>query len=94
MLNRRLLLPLSKKEEKQMRYFFHIREGGRLIPDDEGDELADPIDASFEARMIARDMVMENLRAGRELDGRKIEITDANGKIIETMRVRDVVDVG
>lgn len=76
-----------------MRYFFNIREGNEVIPDNEGDELADPAEAAFEARMIARDMVIETLRAGREIDGRQIEITDESGNVIQTMKVRAVVDV-
>jgi hypothetical protein len=74
-----------------MRYYFNIKDGGHVIRDTEGSELADPVAAAFEARMIARDILIERLRAGRELDGQEIEIADERGTIVETMKIRDVV---
>jgi hypothetical protein len=54
-----------------MRYFFNVRDGENISRDPEGSELPDSVAARFEARVIARDMMIERLKAGQELDGRK-----------------------
>ena len=74
-----------------MRYFFNIKDGEKITPDPEGSELPDPVAANFEARMIARDMMIERLKAGRELDGQIIEIADESGNVVQAIKVKEVV---
>ena len=74
-----------------MRYFFNIRDGEQISRDPEGSELPDPVAARFEARVIARDMMIERLKAGQELDGQDIEIADETGNVVQTLKVKEVV---
>jgi len=75
------------------RYFFHIRDGETVIRDNKGTELPDLEAAQFEARMHARDLVVDCLRSGREIDGRRIEIADESGATLESTTVRSVLEI-
>jgi hypothetical protein len=74
-----------------VRYFFHIRDGGTLIPDDEGTELLDIESARREARASARDLLIDDLRCKTDGESRTLEIADKNGSIIEVFNVRDAL---
>ncbi len=74
-----------------MRYFFNIRDGDQLIRDDEGMRCEDMEAARFEARCSARDLIAQEIAGGRLPDGRKIEITDGDGAVMETVTLRDVL---
>ena len=73
-----------------MRYFFHVRDGERVIPDREGSELPDFKSARAEAQSSARDFAIDSLRGGAAVNGRRIEIADDSGVVLESMLVRDV----
>ena len=75
-----------------MRYFFHIHDAQGVVPDEEGSELPNIAAAVHEARLSARDFVIENLKSGKALPNRWIEIVDGDGKVLDRMRIRDVVD--
>jgi uncharacterized protein DUF6894 len=72
-----------------MRYFFHIRDCGTLISDDEGTELPDIAAARQEARATARDLAMEDLKCGQVVAERSIEIA-SDEAVIETVTVHDI----
>jgi hypothetical protein len=72
-----------------MRYFFHIRDCGNLISDDEGTELPDMAAARNEARATARDLAMEDLKCGQVVGERSIEIA-SGGQVIETLTVHGI----
>lgn len=74
---------------KAMRYFFHIRDCGTLISDDEGTELPDMAAARHEARATARDLAMEDLKCGQAVAERSIEIA-SGGQVIETLTVHGI----
>ena len=74
-----------------MRYYFHIRDLDGLIPDEEGSELSNIADARMEARASALDFAMNDLRCGHRIDERRIEIANEDGRILETVSVRDVI---
>ena len=74
-----------------MRYYFHIRDQDQLIPDEEGSELSGMAAARFEARASAMDFAMDDLRSGRTIDDRQIEITNKAGTILESIAVRDAI---
>jgi hypothetical protein len=50
--------------------------------------------ARCEATASARDFAVDDLRWGNPINARCIEITDEQGKILETLAVRDVVTAG
>src|ERR1700691_2333811 len=56
------------QEPAMPRYHFNVRQGTNVIRDEEGEEFADLESAQFEARMSAREMLLECIESGRELD--------------------------
>ena len=73
-----------------MLYHFNIRDSAGLILDEEGSELRDMAAARHEAHASARDFAMDDLRGGRTIDARRIEITDDGGTVLETIAILDV----
>ncbi len=74
-----------------MRYFFHIRDAGGVIADEEGSELSGLPAAHEEARKSARDLVMDDMRRGTLVPNRYIEITDEGGSVVLSYPVRQVI---
>ena len=74
-----------------MRYFFNIRDSIGLILDEEGSEFSGIAAARQEAVASARDFAMDDLRSGRVVHARNIEITDEGGAVLESLAVRDVL---
>lgn len=75
------------------RYFLHIREHHEFIEDPDGADYPDLDAARAEAVHGARDILVEKLRRGDPLDGAAIEITDENGKVVETVPFRTVMNI-
>src|SRR3954449_6400944 len=48
------------------RFYFHIRDGDQLIPDEEGQDLPDTSEALREATLAARQLLAEAIKSGRE----------------------------
>src|ERR1700749_2823496 len=71
-----------------MRYHFNIRDDKGLIRDEEGDELATLEAARDEARASARDMMMDDLRCGRAVPERRIEIADDRGTVLDSIGLK------
>jgi hypothetical protein len=71
-----------------MRYHFNIYDAAGLIPDEEGDEFATLEAARDEARASARDMVMDDLRCGRLVPERRIEIADGQGMVLGSVGIK------
>ncbi|HEX3674652.1 MAG TPA: hypothetical protein VHU87_10295 [Rhizomicrobium sp.] len=84
-------LPSLGQEEDMPRYYFHIREGGNLVEDEEGAEVPDLEAAKSEARASARDLAIDEIRNERRVNGRVIEVADGYGKTLATIAIRDVV---
>jgi len=74
-----------------MRYFFHIRDGARLIMDPDGEDFATLEAVRVEAVEAARELIAMNLRAGRPLDGRSFEIWDETGQIVDVLAFLDAI---
>jgi hypothetical protein len=70
-------------------FYFHIREQGQLIPDEDGLMLRDLAQARQEAMESCLDLLRNRIHGEHSLDGLRIEIADASGKIIESVNVRD-----
>jgi hypothetical protein len=72
-------------------FYFHIREQGQLIPDEDGMMLRDLEAARQEALKSCLDLVRNRLHGDHRVDEFRIEIADGGGKIIESVNVRDQV---
>ena len=73
------------------RFYFAVRDGSETVPDPEGSELADLDAALFEARLTARDLLLNRLKTCEVIDGQEIEISDESGKVLRILKVRDVL---
>jgi hypothetical protein len=73
------------------RYYFNIYEQGRLIPDEEGAEFPTLKAARVEAEASARELLADALKGHVEVNGKRIEIADVDGLVVETIMVRDVL---
>jgi hypothetical protein len=65
------------------RFYFHILEGGRVTPDDEGMELSGLLAAQAEALASAHDLAM----AGSSRERRSVQIADASGAVVASVPV-------
>lgn len=71
------------------RYFFRVRDGGTLLPDDgEADELPDVAAVRRQAIESAREILSEAARMGKARSLRQqIEVVDASGRVVLKMPV-------
>ena len=76
------------------RFFFHIRDDQGCVPDEEGIVLANMDEAWVEALRTARDIVADQLRDDKAMEGQKIEITDAAGQVLETLAFKEALGPG
>lgn len=74
------------------RYYFHMREGETLTLDPEGDEFATFEMAYAEAAASAREIVAQKILAGNSIAHQQFEITTAEGKVLEVISLRSIVD--
>lgn len=72
-------------------YYFHLRDGREFVPDETGIDLATIDDARREAVQSARDILADQLREGKALDGQLIEISDEHGAVLEVVTFRDAL---
>jgi len=73
------------------RYFFHIRDGDKLLEDFDGTELPDLRAAVADARMSAQEIMGERLKRGLDPIHRSFEITNAEGLVLATLPFSDVL---
>lgn len=64
------------------RYYFHIREGNVLMPDDEGRFFPGLPAARNELMASLREIVSERLLHGTDIEGRQFEIADEAGDVL------------
>lgn len=69
------------------RYFFHIRDGWDLVPDEEGMEFPNINIAEVEGYASARDLSAAALAEGRILRACAIEVTDPAGRVLIRIKV-------
>jgi hypothetical protein len=72
-------------------FYFHMREGGNLIKDEEGRLFEDVETAAGEARASAKDWAIQLIRSGQTIDGQAIEMTDENGVVRLALPIRLVI---
>jgi hypothetical protein len=73
------------------RFYFHVRDGDQLIPDDEGQDLPDVSEALREALLAAREILAEAIKTGKERVPDALVVTDESGRAIETVRIATVL---
>ena len=66
------------------RYYFHIRDEGLFIEDDEGADYADLKAVHQEALLSARELISHAALMGNNIPTRTFEITDEQGRIVLT----------
>ena len=72
-------------------FHFLVRAGGHLFEDLDGSDLPDLDAARAEALAAVREGAAEQLRTGKAVGGRSVEVTDAAGRVLATAGARDVL---
>lgn len=70
-------------------FYFSLRYAGKLIEDKEGSVLPDLASACAEARASARDLAVQLIRAEQAVDGQRIEISDAAGRVLACVLLKE-----
>jgi hypothetical protein len=73
------------------RFYFHIREAGRLIPDDEGTDLPDFPAARREALLSARELLAEAIKKDKPEVPDAFVIADEVGHTLETLSLNEIL---
>jgi hypothetical protein len=74
-----------------MRYFFHLRESGDYVVDEEGRELPDIVAVEAAARLNARSVLAAEALAGKLPLAACIEVHDEAGRRVLDLPFRDAV---
>jgi hypothetical protein len=74
-----------------MRYFFHLRENGQYIADEEGLDLPDLRAVESAARTSARSVIAAEAMAGHIPLRATIEVNDEHGRRVLELPFRDAV---
>jgi hypothetical protein len=75
------------------RYFFHIRDGWEVVPDEEGIEFSDRCLAEVEGYDSARDLAFAAETEGRSLAAYSVEVTNEAGTVIRRIKVEPIYRV-
>ena len=67
------------------RFYFHLRNGGELVTDDEGLELPNKWEALREAEQCARELLAAAIKAGKDQVPEAFVIGDEKGREIATL---------
>jgi len=70
------------------RYYFHIRDGEILVPDEEGTECRDMVAVQEEARASVYDLINAAILGFSPHPPASIEIEDEDGNAVETLSAR------
>lgn len=71
-------------------FYFHVRDGDRLVEDPDGAELRDLGAARDKAAAAIRAAAAEPKAEGMDLARRRFEIADAEGRVLATVAYLDV----
>ena len=74
-------------------YFFHIRHGWDLVPDEEGMEFPDLNRAEVEDYASARDLAAADPCAVHNLTGYAVEVADEAGTVLRRIKVEPLYRV-
>ena len=74
-------------------YFFHIRDGWGLVPDEEGMDFSNLYQAEAEGYASARDLAAADPSAIHNFAGCAVEVTDEDGVILSRIKVEPIYRV-
>ena len=72
-------------------YYFHIRDGEQIIPDEDGLELDSDAEAIREGRAGAIDMLRDALGTGDSILHQVVEIFDEQGRLVGRVPLRSLI---
>src|SRR3954447_10813789 len=73
------------------RFYFHLQDGGELIPDPEGTELPDCETAKQEALHSARELLSNAIRSGKPKVPEAFVIADEAGRMLDVVPLAAVL---
>ena len=73
------------------RFYFHLRVGDVLTPDDEGIDLPDFSAAQREAILSARELLAEAIKSGKQQVPDAFVIADESGQALDTVPLAAVL---
>jgi hypothetical protein len=73
------------------RFYFHLRAGDELMPDDEGIDLPDFSAAQHEALLSARELLAEAIKSGKPEVPEEFVIADESGRELDTVPLATVL---
>jgi hypothetical protein len=73
------------------RFYFHVRAGDELTPDDEGMDLPDLSAAKREALLGARELLVEAIKSGKQTVPDAFVIADDDGRALDTVSLAAVL---
>ena len=73
------------------RFYFHVRMGDELIPDEEGRDLPDLSAALREAQLAARELLADAIKAGKDHVPDAFVIADEAGRSVGTVALATVL---
>jgi hypothetical protein len=87
-------MEITSRTKAMPHYYFHVREGGTLSRDEEGQDLPNVEAARREAIASSREILGDKLLHGGSLDHRQIEIADETGHVVDVVSSNDVLFKG
>ena len=76
------------------RFYMNIRHLADLTEDLEGQHFPSLADAHDDAIVAAREIMADRVQRGMDPDHSQIEITDSAGRLVDTVRFKEAIDVG
>ncbi len=73
------------------RFYFHLRAGGELTPDEEGTDLPDFSAAQREALLGARELLAEAIKSGKKNVPDAFVIADEEGRMLDIVLLAAVL---
>ena len=73
------------------RFYFHLKEGDELIPDEDGTDLPDVAAATREAVLTARELLANAIKGGKERVPEALVIADEAGQTLEVVPLVAVI---
>ena len=67
------------------RYYFHLKDGDQIVPDEDGTELPDVSAATREALQSAREILADAIKAGKPKVYEAYVIADETGRTVQVL---------
>ncbi|WP_432349965.1 hypothetical protein WMC41_29400 (plasmid) [Shinella yambaruensis] len=74
------------------RFFFHFHDGDAHDIDSDGLEFPSLEHALSDVRQAAREMLEERLIAGDPIDGQRFDVADEDGRVLETVTFKSMLN--